>query len=146
MKAVVVGSGGREHALVRALGRSALVNRIYAWPGSDGIFLDAIKPPDTVKDYRSFAEWANNEKVDLVVIGPELELVEGLADQLRANGISVFGPQADRGCSSTMCGGAILRRRLYCHSLMAIGPKYLNRLPTVVFQNSSGVTRVWPVW
>ncbi len=95
MKAVVVGSGGREHALVRALGRSALVSRIYAWPGSDGIFLDAIKPPDTVKDHRSFAEWANNEKVDLVVIGPELELVEGLADQLRANGISVFGPSRE---------------------------------------------------
>ena len=95
MKAVVVGTGGREHALVKALRRSPLVSKVYAWPGNDGIFLDALKPPAAVKNHKTFVNWAHDEKVDFVVIGPEKDLVEGLADELRAKGISVFGPNRE---------------------------------------------------
>ncbi len=95
MQAAVVGSGGREHALVRALRRSTLVSDVYAWPGNDGIFLDAKRPPASVKDRHSFAVWAQEKNLDLVVVGPENELVDGWTDELRAHGISAFGPSRE---------------------------------------------------
>lgn len=92
---LVVGSGGREHALVLALKASKSKPKIFAWPGNDGIYQDAERVPVEPGDFDKLAKWALENKISLVVIGPEVELVEGLADLLRANGLAVFGPSKD---------------------------------------------------
>lgn len=83
MKVVVVGSGGREHALAEVLGRSA---EVVVTPGNPGIPGSVAAPVQ---------ELVADGSVDLVVVGPEQPLVEGLADELRAGGRRVFGPGAD---------------------------------------------------
>ncbi|MBA2515284.1 MAG: phosphoribosylamine--glycine ligase [Solirubrobacterales bacterium] len=89
MNVLVVGGGGREHALVRALRRSPQRPRLLCSPGNPGIADDATLLPEG--DLVAAAAVAG---VDLAVIGPEAPLVEGLADDLRAAGIACFGPSA----------------------------------------------------
>jgi phosphoribosylamine--glycine ligase len=93
MKILVVGSGGREHALIREIKNSSLVSAVYAWPGNAGHFLDAHSVDVKSGDYTSLVSWAQSAHIDLVVIGPEVELVHGLADMFRHIGILVFGPE-----------------------------------------------------
>jgi phosphoribosylamine--glycine ligase len=83
MKVVVVGSGGREHALAEVLGRHA---EVLVTPGNPGIGGSTAVPVE---------ELVGDSSVDLVVVGPEQPLVDGLADRLRARGVAVFGPGAD---------------------------------------------------
>lgn len=83
MKVVVVGSGGREHALAQVLGRTA---EVVVTPGNAGIPGSTPVPVE---------ELVADGSVDLVVVGPEQPLVDGLADRLRAQGVRVFGPGAD---------------------------------------------------
>ena len=94
MKILVVGSGGREHALVWALSRSGDHSLLCA-PGNPGIAEIAELFPATVSDIDALVNLAADEKVDLVVVGPEVPLVAGLADELRRAGIPCFGPGAD---------------------------------------------------
>ena len=95
---IVVGSGGREHAIVRALRKSSDIEQIYAFPGSDGMFKEAKKLDVSFSDISSslniskFVDKICELKVDLVVIGPEQPLMDGLSDALREKGIDVFGP------------------------------------------------------
>ncbi|MFP5362135.1 MAG: phosphoribosylamine--glycine ligase [Thermoleophilia bacterium] len=91
---LVVGAGGREHALVRALKRSPAAPELLCAPGNPGIAADARLVAVAVDDIGGLADAAAADNVDLVVIGPELPLVEGLADELAARGIGVFGPTA----------------------------------------------------
>jgi len=91
-KVLVVGAGGREHALVRALKRSAAAPELLCAPGNPGIEADARLLAIAVDDIVGLADAAVDEGVDLVVIGPEVPLVAGLADELAACGITVFGP------------------------------------------------------
>lgn len=91
MKILVIGSGGREHALVKALLRSKSAREIVCSPGNAGIARDVACVP---LDECNIAGYCQREAIDLVVIGPEQPLVDGLADQLRAVGIAVFGPSA----------------------------------------------------
>jgi len=93
-KVLVVGAGGREHALVRALKRSAAAPQLLCAPGNPGIAADARLLPIAVDDIAGLADAAAEERVDLVVVGPEVPLVAGLADELAARGITVFGPSA----------------------------------------------------
>jgi phosphoribosylamine--glycine ligase len=91
---LVVGAGGREHALVRALKRSAAAPELLCAPGNPGIGEDARLLPIAVDDVAGLADAAEREGCDLVVIGPEAPLVAGLADELAARGIAAFGPSA----------------------------------------------------
>lgn len=93
MKILVVGSGGREHALVWRLDRDG--HTVLAAPGNPGIETLARCAAIAVDDHAALTELATNERVDLVVVGPEAPLVAGLADALRARGIPTFGPGAD---------------------------------------------------
>ncbi len=88
MRVVVVGSGGREHALARVLGRTA---EVVVTPGNPGIPGSTVLDPGSPLD----VEGLSPDDCDLVVVGPEAPLVDGLADRLRARGVRVFGPGAD---------------------------------------------------
>lgn len=92
MKVLVVGSGGREHALAWALARSGGVTELHAAPGNPGIATLAVCHPVRAGDPATLVPLAAELGVDLVVVGPELPLVAGLADALRRRGIAVFGP------------------------------------------------------
>ena len=96
MKILVLGSGGREHALVRALKRSPSVDSVYACPGSDAIALEATCWPHTFKagvvEGDSLINQMRDTRIDLVVIGPDQLIVDGWADLLRQHGFLVFGP------------------------------------------------------
>lgn len=98
MKTVlVIGSGGREHALAWKLSRSSNVKRLIIVPGNDGMSLEWERwnlPIATRADFAKLAERARAEKVDLAVIGPDNQLAEGIVDVLEDAGISCFGPTA----------------------------------------------------
>ncbi len=95
MRALVVGGGGREHALVWGLARSASVDEIVAAPGNPGIEALARCVPVDVKDPGAIAELADAVDADLVVVGPEEPLVRGAVDAVTARGRLAFGPTAD---------------------------------------------------
>src|SRR4029077_13034033 len=83
MKVLIVGSGGREHALAWALTRSGRLSELHAAPGNPGIAALATRHPARAHDPASLVPLAGELRVDLVVVGPEAPLVAGLADQLR---------------------------------------------------------------
>ncbi len=94
MKVLVVGNGGREHALVWKIAGSPLVSEVIAAPGSDVMREVARLESVSSDDIEGQVALAVREAVDLVVVGPEAPLVAGLADRLREKGIQVFGPSA----------------------------------------------------
>ncbi len=95
MRVLVVGGGGREHALVWGLARDPDVDGVLAAPGNVGIAREARCVPVVADDVASMADLVEREGVDLTVVGPEAALVAGLADELRARGLPVFGPTRD---------------------------------------------------
>src|SRR5215813_7160761 len=92
MKVFVIGSGGREHALVWSLARSPHVKQIYSATANAGILKHTTPVGMSAGDVNSIAEFAAREKIDLVVVGPEQPLVDGVADSLVGRGVAVFGP------------------------------------------------------
>jgi phosphoribosylamine--glycine ligase len=92
MRVLVIGSGGREHALARALARDGDVTGLHVAPGNPGIAAIAQTHPVSPADPASVTELAARTRADLVVIGPEAPLVAGVADAVRAAGVSCFGP------------------------------------------------------
>jgi phosphoribosylamine--glycine ligase len=94
MRILVVGGGGREHALCWAIAASPLCDRLYCAPGNAGIAREATCVPIGAEDVDALVAFAREEAIDFVVVGPEAPLVLGLADRLSEAGIKVFGPSA----------------------------------------------------
>ncbi len=92
MKVLVLGSGGREHALVWKLRQSPRVTKVYCAPGNGGIGDDAECLPVDIKSVTGIVKLADQLKPDLIVVGPELPLMLGAVDELTARGFRVFGP------------------------------------------------------
>ena len=94
MKVLVLGSGGREHALVWKLRQSPRVTQVYCIPGNGGISADAQCLPGDLKNTDSLLETAGRIQPDLTVVGPELPLSLGVVDEFRRRGYRIFGPTA----------------------------------------------------
>ncbi len=94
MRVLVVGSGGREHALCWAIAASPLCDRLYCAPGNAGIAGEAECVPIPANDIEGLVAFARTERIEFVVVGPEAPLVAGLVDRLEAAGIPAFGPSA----------------------------------------------------
>jgi phosphoribosylamine--glycine ligase len=92
MKVLVVGGGGREHALAWKLAQSPRVQAVYVAPGNGGTALDARLENIAITDVQALREWAQAEKIALTVVGPEQPLAAGIVDEFRAHGLRVFGP------------------------------------------------------
>ena len=94
MRVLVVGSGGREHALAWAISASPLVDRLFCAPGNAGIAEEAECIAIGATDVGGLVRFCHNQRIDFVVVGPEAPLVLGLVDALEAEGIAAFGPSA----------------------------------------------------
>jgi phosphoribosylamine---glycine ligase len=92
MKVLVVGSGGREHALVWKIAQSKGVSKVYCAPGNAGISRQASIAPIRANDLNGLLQFALKEKVDLTVVGPEDPLTKGIVDLFESKGLSIFGP------------------------------------------------------
>ena len=92
MKVLLIGSGGREHALATGLAADSSVTELHVAPGNPGIAEFATTHPIAVTENAKLVELAKSLAIDLVVIGPEIPLVNGLADEIRKESIPVFGP------------------------------------------------------
>ncbi|MBF0463270.1 MAG: phosphoribosylamine--glycine ligase [Magnetococcales bacterium] len=92
MKILLIGSGGREHAMAWKIAQSPLVNQLYCLPGNAGMTAVAECVPLSIEHGAAIQQWTAARGIDLVVVGPEGPLVAGLSDQLREMGVAVFGP------------------------------------------------------
>ncbi len=92
MKVLVIGGGGREHAIIDAISKSKQVTKIYAAPGNAGIAQLAECLPIKDTDVDTLVTFAYNHAIDLTVVGPELALAAGIVDAFEAHGLRIFGP------------------------------------------------------
>ena len=109
MKVLVVGGGGREHAIIRSLGRSLSEPELFCAPGNAGIAEDAEIVHVGTEDIDDFVSAARDRGIDLVVVGPEGPLVAGLVDALESAGIAAFGP---RGAAAQIEGSKLFAKQL----------------------------------
>ncbi len=126
MKVLVLGQGGREHALVKAFRHSASVTEIHAIPGSDGMSQEAICHSINLKNPEAIIQFCLRTEIDFVFIGPEDPLVAGLADDLRSRGILVVGPSQD---AAMLEGSKIFSKRFMSEA----------QVPTADFEEVSTV-------
>ena len=142
MKILVVGSGGREHAMVWALARSPRNPTLYSAPGNAGIESLATCVPIKADDVAGLKTFAQSEKIDLTVVGPEAPLALGIVDEFRKSRLKIFGPtkgaariEASKVFSKEMMAGArILTARAQSFDRLASALAYLDQheLPVVV--------------
>ena len=92
MKVLVIGGGGREHALAWKLSQSERIQKVYVAPGNGGTARDPDLVDVPITDVKALREWAQQEKIELTVVGPEAPLAAGVVDEFRAHGMRIFGP------------------------------------------------------
>ena len=92
MKVLVIGGGGREHALAWKLSQSERIQKIFVAPGNGGTARNPNLINVPITDVKALREWAQQEKIELTVVGPEAPLAAGVVDEFRANGLRIFGP------------------------------------------------------
>ena len=96
MKVLIVGSGGREYAIARAISKEDKVKKIYFAPGNGATEDISSKVENiNIKDFEKLASFAKENSVDLTIVGPEAPLVDGIVDVFRSYGLTIFGPTAD---------------------------------------------------
>src|SRR4051794_12027171 len=95
MKVLVIGKGGREHALVWKLSRSPRVERVYCAPGNAGTAEDGVNVPLEVNDFDPLVRFARKEGIGLTVVGPEEPLALGIVDAFQKAGLRIFGPSKE---------------------------------------------------
>ena len=95
MKILVVGGGGREHAIIKKLKENKSVETVYALPGNGGIAKDAVCVPIGATDIAKIVDFAVENKIDYAVVAPDDPLVLGAVDALEEKGIPCFGPRAN---------------------------------------------------
>src|SRR5215472_4993909 len=121
MRVLVVGSGGREHALAWAISASPLIDALFCAPGNAGIAEEAACVGIAATDIAGLVGFCRRERIDFVVVGPETPLVLGLVDALEAEGIATFGPSAaaaalegSKGFAKELCARAQIPTADYC--------------------------------
>lgn len=125
MKALVVGSGGREHAIACMMKKSSLIDRLYWTPANGGCEGLCENPGIGSDDLESILRFAKEERMDITVVGPEVPLVEGIADLFKENGLTVFGPSKQ--------GAMIEGSKAFAKTLME-----RRGIPTARFREFSG--------
>ncbi|KAI96101.1 phosphoribosylamine--glycine ligase [Rhodomicrobium udaipurense JA643] len=122
MNVLLIGGGGREHALAWKLTQSPALGTFYCSPGNAGIAQIAAPGPTSPDDFAQVAEFCREAAIDLVVVGPEAPLVAGLADYLRAAGFAVFGPsaaaaqlEASKSFTKAVCDERVIPTAAYGH-------------------------------
>ncbi len=111
MKVLVVGGGGREHALVWKLAQSPKVTELHCAPGNAGIARLAKCVPISAEDIVALADYAERERIDLTVVGPEAPLCAGIVDEFNQRGLRIFGP--------TKAAATIEGSKVFCRHLLA---------------------------
>ena len=92
MRVLVIGGGGREHALAWKLAQSDRVEQVFVAPGNGGTARDERLVNVPITQVRALREWAQAEHIELTVVGPEAPLAQGVVDEFRAHGLKIFGP------------------------------------------------------
>ena len=121
MKVLVVGNGGREHALAWKLGQSPKVDKVFVAPGNAGTAQDAENVDLAATDIPGLIQFAKEQSIDLTVIGPEAPLVAGLADAMNAEGLKVFGP--------SQAAAELEGSKVFCKNLL-----HTANIPTASYQ------------
>lgn len=129
-KVLVVGSGGREHAIVKALARSPQVEKIYCAPGNAGIAEDAECVAIGVEDVDALVAFARDNAIDMTVVGPEAALAVGLVDAMEAAGLKAFGP--------TKAAASIESSKEFAKQIMT---KY--NVPTASYEAFDNFDKAW---
>ncbi len=93
MKVLVVGGGGREHALAWKLSQSQRIQKVFVAPGNGGTARDPNLVDVPISDVKALRQWAQQEKIDLTVVGPEAPLAAGIVDEFRAHAMKILGPR-----------------------------------------------------
>lgn len=124
MKVLVIGSGGREHALVWKLAQSPLLSRLYCAPGNAGTAEQAENVPIRADDIASLLAFARDSAIDFTVVGPEFPLALGIVDRFRQEGLAIFGP--------TQQAASIESSKVFAKTLMVV-----YGIPTAPFQTFS---------
>ena len=93
MKIAILGSGGREHALAEKICKSPKINKLYCIPGNAGTSLIAENVNIDISDFNKLSNFVKNKNIDLVIVGPEKPLVDGIVDFFEKKKIKIFGPK-----------------------------------------------------
>jgi phosphoribosylamine---glycine ligase len=113
MKVLVIGKGGREHALVWKLAQSPRVERVFCAPGNAGTAVDGTNVPIDVNEFDKLIRFARKERIGLTVVGPEEPLVNGIVDAFQREGLRVFGPSRS---AARIEGSKVFSKQLIRHA------------------------------
>ena len=122
MKVLVVGNGGREHALAWKISKSPRVEKVFVAPGNAGTARDATNVAIAASDQPALIQFAKDEQIDLTVIGPEAPLADGIVDAMEEAGLRVFGP--------SRAAAALEGSKVFCKNLL-----HTANIPTATYQS-----------